>query len=226
MRVFSNEILKQATTLIEISKVLDYDGIIRHQKADVIKLKEALEALDIVASSVESLGDYASSQDTSGQNAFSQDALSQDALSQDAAGQNSSDQNRSGQDSAAQNAESAMADEKQSREHRIAIMTALKTEGFEDRIGKIYNSFSRNRSIPFSDAPHRRGIPAFDMVVAPDFSPCSGMHGIFVGKHEAMSIILASDAGGEAEWAVIKRKSFANTEEMVDAVTLLSAGFE
>ena len=107
-----------------------------------------------------------------------------------------------------------------------AIMTPLDEEGFTERMDKVYNSFSNERVVAFSQVPHQRGIPEFDVVLAPDFAPVAGMHGIFINQREVMSVVLASDGGPNADWMVLKRKAYSTPEEMVDMVMMVAAGFD
>ncbi len=97
--------------------------------------------------------------------------------------------------------------------------------GFDERMGRVYDSFAQGRSRDISEVPHDRGMPVFDTVVAADFSPVSGMHGIFISKLEVASAVLP--APGEAnEWQVLARRHYTSLEEMREFVILMSAGFE
>jgi hypothetical protein len=203
VRIFSDKVLREAAEIIAASKSLDYTGIVNNNEKAISQLKEVLQSLNVASSSVGMIERAAPDQDPTSRTAIGKPV----------------------EQAAAQTAVSAEDDESRAKARRVNIVTTMKAEGFDDRLGKLYNSFSRNRSIPFTDAPHRRGLPLFDMVVAPDFSPCAGMHGIFVAGSEVMSIVLALDADNKDDWSVIKRKNFSTVEEMADAVIMLSAGF-
>ena len=108
-------------------------------------------------------------------------------------------------------------------ERRRAFVEALGNAGLGGRLGKVYCTATETRQTPFRDVPHKQGLPQFDMVVAADFSPQSGYHGIFIGTQEVMSWILP--APYEGSWQLKERHRFATLEQMVELTGLLSAGF-
>ncbi|MET0379828.1 MAG: hypothetical protein ABW049_12625, partial [Spongiibacteraceae bacterium] len=107
---------------------------------------------------------------------------------------------------------------------RRQLVESLTRAGLGDRMGKIYSSLTDDHLRPFRDAPHKMGLPAFDMVLAPDFSPETGLHGIFIGVQEVVSCLLPG-ADSSRTWQVRERARFGNPEELVDIVSLMSAGF-
>lgn len=109
---------------------------------------------------------------------------------------------------------------------RRSMTEALGQEGFGDRMGMVYNSFSRERMTPIGRVPHLRGLPRFELVLAPDFAPMAGMHGIFIAGNTVRSIVLPSDAQPAGEWRTLKQKSFNTLGEMTEIVTLIAAGFD
>jgi len=109
-------------------------------------------------------------------------------------------------------------------ERRRSFVEALGRAGLADRLGKIYSTGAETRMVGLRDAPHRRGLPQFDMVVGPDFSPQAGYHGIFIGVQEIYSFVLPLPAD-EHIWQVRERHRFTELERMVDLVSMLSAGF-
>ena len=111
-------------------------------------------------------------------------------------------------------------------ERRRALLEPLAEEGFAERVDKVYNSFSSERTTPIDKVPHQRGLPPYDMVLAPDFAPLAGLHGIFISGDTIMSVILPSDTQPSGEWQIVKKKRFASMEEMADMVTLIAAGFD
>lgn len=112
-----------------------------------------------------------------------------------------------------------------SKQERIQqLIDELTKEGFGERIDKVYNSFSKERTTPIDKVPHHRGLPKFQLVLAPDFAPVSGMHGIFIVGNSVRSFVLPSDSQGG--WQLVKEKGFSSTTEMVELVTLISAGFD
>lgn len=110
------------------------------------------------------------------------------------------------------------------QQRRREVLESLSQAGLGGRLGKVYSTGVEGRLQPFREAPHKNGLPAFDMVMAPDFSPESGLHGIFIAAQEVMSCVLP---GAEANrlWQVRERARYNTPEELVDFVSLMSAGF-
>lgn len=116
------------------------------------------------------------------------------------------------------------AEKKALLERRRHFVEAFSQAGLGNRLGKIYSPLDDRRLIAFREAPHQEGLPKFDMVVGPDYSPISGLHGIFISSQEVLSCVLPSP--GEAhQWQVRERHRFANNLQVVDLVSMLSAGF-
>ncbi len=107
---------------------------------------------------------------------------------------------------------------------RREFVEALSQGGLGNRLGKVYSSLDDRRLLAFREVPHQQGLPKFDMVVGPDFSPVSGFHGIFIGAQEVLSYVLPSPADSH-QWQVRERHRFATNAQLVDLVGLLSAGF-
>ncbi len=211
--LFSDVVLANADALLSVSKSIDFQKIVSHDAAEVEKLKGALASLHIDRKrSDESLDQYASK--PSGPSGSNETFSSLDDLPP------LDDMDMAGLDSVSI-AESASGP----FNGKDDIIEALAAEGLDGRAGLVYNSFSDSRTIPFSQAHHRRGVPPFDVVVAPDFAPVSGMHGVFISTTEIMSIILPSD-NATADWQILKRKEFNSAEEMIDYLSLISAGFD
>lgn len=108
---------------------------------------------------------------------------------------------------------------------QMAILEQLTIEGFSDRLGRVYNSRSEERSMEFRKVPHHKNLPEFDMIVSADYSPGEGVHGIIMTEHHVMSVFLAAP-GEQNEWETLKSRSYDNMEEMGEYVTLMSAGFD
>lgn len=114
------------------------------------------------------------------------------------------------------------AEKKALLERRRIFVEAFSQAGLGNRLGKIYSSTDDRRLLAFREVPHQAGLPQFDMVVAPDYSPVGGLHGIFIGSQEVMSCVLPSESH---QWQVRERHRFANNLQVVDLVSMLSAGF-
>ncbi len=108
-------------------------------------------------------------------------------------------------------------------ERRRSFVEALSHSGLGARMGKVYCTQAETRVTPFRDVPHKLGLPQFDMVVAADYSPQAGYHGIFVASHEVMSWVLPSPY--DRPWQLRERHDFTSLEQMAELVGLLGAGF-
>ena len=104
-----------------------------------------------------------------------------------------------------------------------AIARALQQAGFADRLGKIYNSESKQRTVHFADVSQRSGLPSFLFVICPDFAPVAGYHGIFITATEVFAAVFPINGNGQ--WQIDARRNYANLSQMEEWVTLLSAGF-
>lgn len=202
MSTFSPQILDQADLVASACKTLNFSKIVEHDTAEVEKLNDVIKDLSITkaAKMDEDLADYAMPAATG--------------------------KARSKPDTSDTPAEQLVESKEAVMARRHALLKDLSKEGFNDRVGKVYNSFSNERSIAFNQVPHRRGLPPFDLVMAPDFAPVAGLHGIFLKDNEVMSIILAADSNGDSQWHVLKRKTFSNSDEMLELVTLIASGFD
>ncbi len=63
---------------------------------------------------------------------------------------------------------------------RSELMKALDDAGYRDRLGWIYMSNFDDPIRPFDLIPHKQGLPAFDVCVAPEHGPPDGAQGIFI----------------------------------------------
>lgn len=207
VKFFSDSILGEADKLVAASKSLDYQKVVAHDVGETNKLKAVLAELRIAKKQVdESLESYANKQAvfTTGKGT----GLDSHAIVELAD---------------ANSVESEAAETISNNDQDI--MAALNAEGLTERVGLIYSSFASSRTQSLSQAHHRRGIPAFEAVVAPDFAPVPGFHGVFISTTEVMSVILPSD-DPTADWQVVKRQVYKGAEEMIEFVSLISAGFD
>lgn len=118
-------------------------------------------------------------------------------------------------------------DDEEQKERRAQICESLGKEGFDDRVSHVYNSFVGSRRMRIEEVPHRVGLPDFDVVIAPDFAPEPGLHGIFISSKAVMSMTLALDESENGkQWMLLKSKEFSSEDEMIECATLMSAGFD
>lgn len=109
------------------------------------------------------------------------------------------------------------------QERRRTFLEVLSQAGLGGRLGKVYCTEVESRTTAFRDVPHKLGLPQFDMVIAADYSPQSGYHGIFVAGQEVTSWLLPTPY--EHAWQLRERHQFATLEQMAELVGLLGAGF-
>ncbi len=208
MKLFSEATLAAAEQLVAASKVLDYQRIVEHQPAEVAHLHRVLAELNIERRITDDAPeDYA--------------AMMPSSISE----------TREGKSLAAEvsSLETHEAGEGVVEADRLAIysgiMESLSADGLEGRVDMVYNSASNSRTSQFDGVHHHRGIPEFNVVIAPDYAPVPGMHGVFISGTEVMSIILPS-GDPAANWQVVKRKGYSDPGQMMEYLALISAGFD
>lgn len=106
--------------------------------------------------------------------------------------------------------------EKTIRRRRM-YMELINDQGYGGRIGKVYMSRTDFPMKEFKAMKHRSGLPKFDMVLAPDFSPIDGVHGVFISQKAVMSIVLAYPQA-QNQWKVFESKPFRTPDEMLGLV--------
>jgi hypothetical protein len=208
MKPFSEEILAQADQLVAASKGLDYQGIVEHQPDEVACLHRVLAELNIERSVSANTLD---SDDTT---------VSDPVPEQPEETLVTGDMLATESDAEGKGAVAA-----DRLTIRSGIMESLSADGLEGRVGLVYNSVSKSRTSRFDGVHHHRGIPEFDVVIAPDYAPVPGMHGVFISATEIMSIILPS-GDPAANWQVVKRKGYQDRAQMMEYLGLISAGFD
>jgi hypothetical protein len=202
LRTPSTKILSEAKKMLHASQNLDYQKVLAHDGSEVEKLRHTLMGLNIHWDN---------------------------SLPADTVNLQKADEPRLKKplERVSRGPETQAAARPGKVERQAKIVHALLGEGFIGRSDNVYSSFVKNRSLSFKQVPHRNGLPGYDIVVAPDFAPIPGLHGIFISADEVMSITLAIVEGEAAgHWQIAKQKSYHSEKQMVDCVTLMSAGFE
>ena len=73
-------------------------------------------------------------------------------------------------------------------EQRMRLMEVFTTAGLGDRLSQVrLHDGTASASRPLDLIPHREGLPAFDVCLAPDDAPAEGAHGIFVSGDTVFS---------------------------------------
>ena len=206
----SKALYDEAGRIVRLCETLDFEGIIQHRPNAINALQNAVRVLKVVLPrrAADTLGDYASVQ------ASVQIAPKPGAI----------DTVASSTSTPPPVAEVSAEEKALLQQRRREVLESLSHAGLGDRLGKVYSTSAEVRLQPFRDAPHKNGLPPFDMVMAPDFSPESGLHGIFVAAQEVMSCVLPG-ADPNRFWQVRERARYNTPEELVDFVSLMSAGF-
>jgi hypothetical protein len=193
----SKALYDEAGRIVRLCETLDFEGIVQHRPNAINALQNAVRVLNVSLPrrGGDGLGEYASAQ-----------PAPRLSTTTDTPPEVSAE-------------EKALL-----QQRRREVLESLSQAGLGDRLGKVYSTSAETRLQPFREAPHKNGLPAFDMVMAPDFSPESGLHGIFVAAQEVMSCVLPG-ADANRLWQVRERARFSTPEELVDFVSLMSAGF-
>ena len=106
-------------------------------------------------------------------------------------------------------------DEQQLR--RSQLMTALAEAGLAERLGRVYMSGSDTPMTVIDLIPHRDGLPAFEVCLAPDHSPAEGAHGIFVSERGVFSALIPEPVT-KHKWRILRSRPFDDFEEMLSTV--------
>jgi hypothetical protein len=184
----------EAGRVVRLCETLDFEGIVQHRPKAVSALQNVVRTLNL---NLPRRIDERSPLKSDSIEDLRQPAVERRAASEDVA---------------------------ELQQRRRQLLESLTKAGLGDRMGKIYSTITNERLRPFRDVPHKTGLPAFDMVLAPDFSPEAGLHGIFISMQEVFSCLLPG-ADANRPWQVRERARFGNLEELADIVSLMSAGF-
>jgi len=65
--------------------------------------------------------------------------------------------------------------------------------------------------------PHRDGLPAFEVCLAPDHSPAEGAHGIFISERGVFSALIPEPVTRH-KWRILRSRPFDDFSEMLDTV--------
>ena len=101
---------------------------------------------------------------------------------------------------------------------RSQLMQLLDDAGYNGRIGRVYVDGSKDPFKPVDIVPHRDGLPPFDMVVAPDYSPAQGIHGVFVSAKAVVAALVPMPAERH-RWRTLRSQPYESDEELIDLVT-------
>jgi hypothetical protein len=110
-------------------------------------------------------------------------------------------------------------------ERRRLLVEALGKASMSAQVGKVFSTESPQHLLAFKDISHKLGLPQFDLVVGPNFSPQDGYHGIFISEQEVTSCLLPLPYDDSTPWQIRERHPFANIDQVKDLINMLSGGF-
>ncbi len=97
------------------------------------------------------------------------------------------------------------------------VLEVLDQAGYAGRLGRIFVTDSEFPVKPLEYVPHQEGLPVFDMVVAPDYAPVHGAHGIFVSAQGIFSAMAPAPIT-ENRWRILRSMPYEDDEEMIELV--------
>lgn len=103
---------------------------------------------------------------------------------------------------------------------RNELMLLLDDQGLGERLSRIYTLGLRGSqpgSKPLEIVPHREGLPAFDVVIAPNYAPADGAHGIFVSYSGVFSAHVAEPITRH-HWKILRSQPYDDNDELVSIV--------
>lgn len=110
---------------------------------------------------------------------------------------------------------------------RSALVEALSTAGFADRIGRV-RSVQAEQSVlrPLDLIPHHEGLPDFDLCIAPETAPQSGHFGLFITSNGLFSASIA-EPPNKHHWHIARSRPYEHDEELIENIRLFDqSGFE
>jgi hypothetical protein len=100
---------------------------------------------------------------------------------------------------------------------RSQLMVVLAEAGLSERLGRIYMQGDDTPIKVIDLIPHRDGLPAFDVCLAPDHSPTEGAHGIFVSERGVFAAVVPEPVTRH-KWRILRSRPFDDFHEMLATV--------
>lgn len=98
-----------------------------------------------------------------------------------------------------------------------AILALIMEAGFESRVDRIFFSGSDYPVKPLSYVPHKKGLPKFDVCIAPESAPIDGAQGIFISTRGVFCAAVPEPVAS-SEWRIIRSMPYESNDEMLDLV--------
>ena len=100
------------------------------------------------------------------------------------------------------------------------LMMLLDESGLGERLGRVFGlglGSSQPGSKSADIVPHREGLPAFDVVLAPNYAPADGAHGIFISYSGVFSAHVAEPITRH-HWKILRSQPYDDNEELISIV--------
>ncbi len=100
------------------------------------------------------------------------------------------------------------------------LLLLLDDAGLGERLGRVYTlglGSAQPGTKPAEIVPHREGLPAFDVVIAPNYAPADGAHGIFVSYSGVFSAHVPEPITRH-HWKIMRSQPYDDNEELVSLV--------
>lgn len=183
-----------ADKLLKASQSVDYRALIKHHNVAVRQLNEAL---NIANREVEELFPGRAGQFDSGSGSQGDYADRQSTSSTSGSGQ------------------AFAVDSQDAIMRRGEIMELISSAGFGDRIDKVYYAQSDVSTKNFKGVAHTSGLPEYEVVVAPDYTPKNGIHAVFITGNSVFSAALCYPEK-DNQWVVLEKKPYEESYELLE----------
>ena len=104
---------------------------------------------------------------------------------------------------------------------RNELLLMLDEAGLGERVSRVYTlglGSSQPGGKPAEIVPHREGLPAYDVCIAPNYAPADGAHGIFVSYNGVFSAHVAEPVTRHT-WKILRSQPYDDHEELLKIVT-------
>lgn len=101
---------------------------------------------------------------------------------------------------------------------RDELLALIDSAGYGERVDKVYYAQSDTPTKAFASVVHRSGLPAFEVVLAPDYTPKNGVHAVLVTANSVYTAALCYPEK-DHQWQVLINKPFDEDYEMLELLT-------
>ncbi len=185
------DLFASADKVLKASQSVDYRAVVKHHRVAVRQLNEALK---LAGMEIEGLFPGRGKDFRSSELAFDGSPTTSDAAA--ASGQSSSDANN----------------------RRDELLELVGSAGYGARVDMVYYAQSDTPTKAFSSVAHRSGLPAFEVVLAPDYTPKNGVHAVFITANSVYTAALCYPEK-DHQWQVLINKPFDEDYEMLELLT-------